>query len=119
MKALIAANGELYKPEILKQRIGKSKFDLVIGVDGGAVKASMLGLKADAVVGDMDSLPVDERKSLGGAEFVTYKRDKDETDLELALAYAAKKGADSAVIVCATGGGIDLTAANILMLAED
>ena len=117
MKALIIANGDLYRPEILRTRIGAGGFDLVIGVDGGANRARTLGFSVDAVVGDLDSLMSAGRQDFKSAKFITYPTEKDETDLELALEYAKEKGADHAVVICATGGRIDSTVCNTLILA--
>jgi thiamine pyrophosphokinase len=117
MKALIVANGELFQPEILKRRIAASNSELVVGADGGALKARALGAVVNAVVGDMDSLTVQSRLDFAGAEFVTYPAEKNETDLELALNYTAGRGAETIVIVGAVGGRLDSTAANLYLPA--
>ena len=36
MKALVLANGELYKPAILRKRLRAGSFDLVLAADAGA-----------------------------------------------------------------------------------
>ena len=51
MKALILVNGELYKPDVLKNRIQAEKFDLVIGADGGSRYAHVLDVALDVVLG--------------------------------------------------------------------
>jgi len=118
MKALILVNGELYKPDVLRSRISNGVFDLVIGADGGTRYAGILNVTPDAVVGDMDSLSKSERQSFGNAEFVSYPAEKDETDLELALLYAQKKGAERIVIVGIMGGRMEMTIANIMLIAH-
>ncbi|MCL2679393.1 MAG: thiamine diphosphokinase [Dehalococcoidia bacterium] len=117
MKALIVANGELFQPEILKRRIAAGNFELVVGADGGALKARALGISVNAVVGDMDSMTRQARLDFTGAEFVTHPAEKNETDLELALDYAAGRGAETIVIVGAAGGRLDSTVANLRLLA--
>ena len=76
MKALIVANGELYRPEILRARIRVAKFDFVVGVDGGAEKARLLGVSVNAIVGDMDSLSEAEMRSFAAAEIITPSQRK-------------------------------------------
>jgi thiamine pyrophosphokinase len=91
---------------------------MVIGADGGAARALAWGLVPDIVVGDMDSLPTDEKSELEamGCEFIVHPRAKDQTDLELALTYAAERGAQEIVILAALGGRLDHMLANILLL---
>jgi thiamine pyrophosphokinase len=117
MKGLLLVNGELYKPDVLRRRIRDEAFDLVLGADGGARYAKTLNVTLDAVVGDMDSLSDLEQQGMK-AEFVSYPPEKDETDLELALLYAKKRGIDRIVMVGAMGGRMETTIANILLMAN-
>ncbi|MFN2166013.1 MAG: thiamine diphosphokinase, partial [Anaerolineae bacterium] len=93
--------------------------DWIIGADGGAAQALDWGLLPDLVIGDMDSLPEAARSRLEaeGCQFVWHPRAKDETDLELALQYAVRQGAQEIVVLGALGGRLDHTVANILLLA--
>lgn len=93
--------------------------DWILGADGGAARALAWGLTPQLVIGDMDSLPDEDRAILEdrGSEFVEHPRAKDETDLELALAYAVEHGAQEIVIFGALGGRLDHTLANVLLLA--
>ena len=118
MKVLILVNGELYKPGILRSRICAREFDLVLGIDGGARYAYTLNVTLDAIIGDMDSLSDLEQQGTGNAELVSYSAEKNETDLELALLYAEKQGADQIVIVGAMGGRMDMAIANILLITR-
>ncbi|MFC2056504.1 thiamine diphosphokinase [Chloroflexota bacterium] len=118
MKALILVNGELYNPDVLLRRIQADSFDLVLGTDGGAHYATTLNVTLDAVIGDMDSLPDAERQVFRNVKFVSYPGEKDETDLELAILFAEEQGVDYMVIVGATGGRMDMTIANILLIAN-
>jgi putative transcriptional regulator len=65
----------------------------VIAADGGAATALALGLRADEVIGDLDSVsPGDEaRVRRAGGRVHRHPRDKDATDLELALAAAVSR----------------------------
>ncbi len=118
MKALILVNGELYQPDVLRNRIRTEAFDLVLGADEGARYACTLNVTLDAVIGDFDSLSDLEQHGTSNTEFVSYPAEKDETDLELALLYAEEQGADRIVMVGAMGGRMDMTIANILLITH-
>jgi thiamine pyrophosphokinase len=92
--------------------------DWIIGADGGAARALTWGLVPHLVIGDMDSLPEQDRQALAahGCQFVTHPRAKDETDLELALTYAVQAGAQEIAVLGALGGRLDHTLSNILLL---
>ncbi len=118
MKALILANGELYKPDVLRSRISAETFDLVLGADGGARHADTLNVTLDAVIGDLDSLLESEPPGINNTEFISYPAEKDETDLELALLYAKEQGVDRIVMVGVMGGRMDMTIANIMLITH-
>lgn len=94
--------------------------DLVVAVDGGAGHARSQGLRPDVVLGDVDSLDEQTQHWLRRHEVpvVRYPPAKDETDLELALLYAAEAGAQEITIVGALGGRPDQTIANLHLLAH-
>ena len=91
--------------------------DLVIAADEGIDNAQRLGLTVDLLVGDLDSA------SPGAPDTArTVQRhpvDKDETDLELALAAAIDAGAASATVVATVGGRTDHALGNLLVLAAE
>ena len=93
--------------------------DALIAADGGALPLLRLGRPPRLVIGDLDSLDADSQAALLalGIELRRYPRAKDETDLELALLYAAERGASSIDIVGALGGRWDHTLANVALLA--
>lgn len=92
--------------------------ELVIAADGGAARALAAGVRPHVVVGDMDSLAPDALHALrhAGAEILTFPARKDETDLELALLEAVRRGAGDIVIVGALGGRLDHTLGNVYLL---
>ena len=93
--------------------------DLVVGADGGALKAMSLGLRLDLVVGDGDSLAPERIVELrrGGIEVIIHPVDKDESDTELAVREALARGATSIAIVGAFGGTrLEHSVANLLLL---
>jgi thiamine pyrophosphokinase len=93
--------------------------DLIVAADGGARHAWAAGVTPHVIIGDLDSLSPEEeaQAEASGARFVRFSPRKDETDLELALRYAAAQGAAEIVILGALGGRLDQTIANLLLLA--
>lgn len=91
----------------------------VIAADGGALPLLQLGVLPQVVIGDMDSLDEAalERLTSSGTALHRFRRDKDETDLELALVYAAAIGASVIDVIGALGGRWDHTLANVALLA--
>ena len=94
-------------------------YDFVIAADSGLHRAHTLGLQVNAVVGDMDSVDaqlLDEVRS-AGAIIKPAPTDKDATDTELALLFAAERGAKRIVVVTGGGGRLDhqLGVLNVLL----
>lgn len=135
-RAIIFINGSLREPERVRAMLRAG--DRLIGADGGTRHILALGLMPDLVVGDLDSIEPDTVAQLE-AEGVPIERHsvyKDQTDLELAIECAlrdcrdgvgadstgaganAARPADEVVLVGATGGRLDQTLANVLILAQ-
>lgn len=95
--------------------------DLVIAADGGLVHCAAVGVWPDHLVGDLDSAPVDlvAQARANGAKIEVHPVDKHETDLELAMAAAADRGATEIVVVAMFGGWVDHQVANIAVVAGD
>ena len=87
MRVIIFANGGFTEPPELYPD------DLIIAADGGARHCRSLGLTPHLVVGDFDSLDATELAELqaAGSQVVRYARNKDFTDLELALQHARQR----------------------------
>ncbi len=94
--------------------------DVRLAADGGARALLQRGLVPDVAVGDWDSLTAAEldRLRAAGVRLHTFPRDKDATDLELALLYAVDHDAHEIHVFGALGGRWDQTAANLLLLAH-
>ncbi len=118
MRVLIFANGDLNPGPQVDQALEGAGEALIIAADGGARHALALGLAPHIVIGDMDSLSEEELAhcAMLGATLLRYPPAKDETDLELALLYAAGHGAETVRVLGAMGGRLDQTLANILLL---
>lgn len=94
--------------------------DRVIAVDSGLHLATHLGLDVDIVVGDLDSVdPELVAQARGrGIEVEIHPRDKEHTDLALALDRARRDGATEILVLGGAGGRIDHGLANLLALAD-
>ena len=117
MKAAILANGELRYPHQVRALAAQA--GLLVAADGGSRHARAVGLRPDLIVGDLDSLTALEREGWvqAGVELIHHPAEKDETDLELALIEAVKRGATEIVVLTALGGRTDQLLANVLLLA--
>lgn len=119
MEALLVCSSPRPGAERLVSELA-SRADLVIGVDGGARVCLTSGVTPDVIVGDMDSLPARDRDVLmsRGVRFEIASADKDVTDLDLALAFAASHGADRVTVTACTAGRLDHGLAVIGSLAR-
>jgi thiamine pyrophosphokinase len=117
-RILIFANGEL--PNLEKARLLVKPDDYLICADGGARHALALGLKPNLVIGDMDSASKDEVQQLKEADvpIELYPRDKNETDMELALRRALEMNPSAILVVGGLGGRLDQTLGNIALLSD-
>lgn len=118
LRSLIFANGEYNHPELIRALIKAD--DYIIGADGGAKFARKLGLRPHIVIGDMDSLSELELQLLveEQAEIIRFPKEKDETDLELAVLHALSIGMNPILIFGAFGGRLDQTLGNIMLIAS-
>jgi thiamine pyrophosphokinase len=93
--------------------------DLLIAADGGALPLLRAGIIPHVAIGDMDSIDAAGLAQLEahGVALRRFQREKDETDLELALLHAAASGTTTIDILGALGGRWDHTLANVALLA--
>lgn len=117
-RVLLFANGIL--PDLDSARRLIRDTDVILAADGGTRHALALGLVPSIVVGDFDSLDPADRAALesGGTRFVQFPRDKNETDLELALNHAIELGHREIIIVGALGDRLDQTLGNLSLLTD-
>ena len=96
-----------------------SRYALPISV---AQHCRSLSLEPSVVIGDLDSINFEEQLAINendNIQLVVYPREKDQTDLELALQYAKKIGVTELFLIGLFGGRIDQTIANILLLTRE
>ena len=117
-RIIIFANGEL--PDLAKARALLRSDDYIICADGGTRHALAMGRTPNLVVGDMDSMDPGEWKKLEEENIPVelFPRDKNETDLELAIQKAIEMNPTEIVIIGALGGRMDHTLANIALLSN-
>jgi thiamine pyrophosphokinase len=113
VRYVIFANGDISDPDAIHQQLREE--DVIVAADGGIVHVMAMGLKPNAVIGDLDSAPAELISLARGADIRSYPREKDKTDLELALDFAAEGHASEVLIVGALGGRLDHALANILV----
>lgn len=118
MKAVLIASGEPGPADRRWLEAG----NFVVAVDAGAAWLAKLGVRPDAVVGDLDSVDPELVRTLeaDGVEIERHPSQKDSSDTELAMAYARRRGADQIAVIGAFGGPrIDHEIANVLLLADE
>lgn len=115
-RIIIFANGEL--PDLEKARAILHEDDFIIAADGGTRHALALGLNPKVIVGDLDSLPPNFEVSKFDGEIILYPKDKNETDLELAIQHAIALNPEQIIIIAALGGRLDQTLANVALLSD-
>ncbi len=113
MRTLVVADGEL--PSAGLMRLLAAEAELVVAADGGADKALSVGVRPDAVVGDLDSVSLEARAVLPLDAF-HHAPSLDATDLQKAIDYALGRGATRVDVVAAGGGRADHALANLSVL---
>jgi thiamine pyrophosphokinase len=117
-RALIFANGDPYPGEMVRRILADAGDAHIIAADGGARMARFYGYTPHVILGDMDSLSSSDLTFFeqAGAALERFPAEKAETDLELALQYAARKGITWLRIIGAVGNRFDQTIANVHLL---
>ena len=91
--------------------------EMVIAADEGIDNARQLGMPVDLLVGDLDSASDGSEAFAGSVQ--RHPVDKDQTDLELALAAALAAGMKSVTVVGTMAGRVDHALGNLLLLTAD
>lgn len=128
MRLAVIANGE-WEPDWGRREL--AQYDYLICADGGGNHALQAGRLPDVLIGDLDSI-TPENLDLCRQKKVhiqQFPREKDETDLEVALEYAVKElkreelspdsltgGEHTFWLFGATGGRVDHLMGNLALL---
>ncbi|MFO7321664.1 MAG: thiamine diphosphokinase [Chloroflexota bacterium] len=118
-QALIFANGEIDDGPTVDRALAMGENALHIAADGGLRVARHYGVSLDLIIGDMDSVTESDLRLLAtaGVRIERFPPEKNETDLELALLWAAEQGVQWIRIIGGLGGRLDQTLSNIYLLA--
>jgi thiamine pyrophosphokinase len=117
-RALIFVNGEQINLPAVKALVRPADFR--IAADGGLRFLNALGLRPHLLIGDLDSVDPEDLERLrqaGDVRIEQHPAHKDETDLELAVLAAVSEGCQAILLLGALGGRLDMTLANIFLLA--
>ncbi len=115
MVAVIFAGGEPVSADVLEDLPADA---FVIAADSGLDQARALGIAVDLLVGDLDSASVEGLAAARDVPTELHPREKDATDLELALDTAARLEADRVMIVGGYGKRLDHLLANAQLLTS-
>jgi len=115
-KGLLVANGVLQWCETLAaMAVGARP---LLAADGGANHLGRIGLRPDAVIGDLDSITSGIRSWVGEDRMV-HRPNQNRTDLDKAMEYAfSDLGLEELTVLGATGGRFDHAAGNLGLLAR-
>lgn len=111
MRAVILSGGQITDYSRIKPLIRDT--DTIICADSGYDHAAAMGLSADALLGDFDSIS----KIPEGVKTISYPAKKNFTDTELAAAWAKEQGYKEYLFLGATGRRMDHTLANLYLAA--
>lgn len=115
MKAFIYTGGDIYLDGI---REHPTRTTLSSRPTAAIRRQRRLGHRVNLLVGDMDSLgeTAAAEAEASGCEVLRVKPEKDDTDTQLAVHEAVKRGADEIVIIGGLSGRLDHTLSNLAIL---
>lgn len=118
MKAVILSGGNPPSREILLQEIENDT--LLICADGGGEVLKKYGIIPKILLGDFDSISKDTLDYFKNSEtkIITYPKEKDYTDTEIALLKALELDAKEICFLGCTGTRLDHTLSNIGLLKK-
>ena len=116
MKAVIVANGKFNSEDFDRLVLMDSSY--ILACDGGLQHCHNLGITPNYIVGDMDSVNKDLLLEYKNVPLLRFHSEKDQTDLELAIAHACDLGIESVIVLGGLGGRFDHQLGNIHALAQ-
>ena len=111
--AFIYTGGTVFDEYVIEK---PEKDDLVIAADAGYLTARRLGITPDVVLGDFDTLGVENIPD--EIECLRVPTEKNDTDTQLAVEVAIERGAEEIVIVGGLSGRIDHTLSTLAILED-
>lgn len=117
-RGVVIGSGSRVSKEKLLAAIEKS--DFTIAADGGAQYAVHLGIQPDLLVGDFDSIAESDLQYFreAGVPIEQFPKEKDETDMELAIRLLEEKEIREITLFGASGSRLDHTFLNTLLILK-
>lgn len=116
-RAALIANGQIESPQKLRPLI--LEYQRIIAVDGGLHHCREMKVDPHLIVGDFDSCSPDLLKHYQDIPKISLSKEKDETDLEIAIEHEFKKeGIQEITLFAAWGYRIDHSLTNALFLGR-
>ncbi|MFC4387357.1 thiamine diphosphokinase [Gracilibacillus marinus] len=116
MNIAIVAGGTIHSLDLLHNY--HRQIDVWIGADRGAFVILEANIELDYAVGDFDSVSETEREEIShkAKKMFTFPKEKDETDLDLAVKLALENNPSQLYFFGVTGGRLDHELVNIQLL---
>jgi thiamine pyrophosphokinase len=111
--AFIYTGGTVFEEYVIEK---PEKGDLVIAADAGYLTAKKMGITPDILLGDFDTLGVENIPD--GIECLRAPAEKNDTDTQLAVQVAAERGVWEIVIIGGMSGRIDHTLSTLAILED-
>lgn len=112
----LIANGECLSKKDLSRQI--RKHSRIVAVDGGLAHCYEMGVIPHLLVGDLDSAPTELIEKFASVPRLILPRDKDQTDLEVAIEHERNEGSSQIILFGAWGKRIDHSLTNALILGR-
>ena len=112
-KAFIYTGGTVFDEYVIEK---PEAGDLVIAADAGYLTAQKMGITPDVLLGDFDTLGVENIPD--GIECLRVPAEKNDTDTQLAVQVAIERGAKEIVIVGGLSGRLDHTLSTLAILED-
>lgn len=112
----IIANGQIADYSVILNKL--KQYDFIIAADGGATHCLKLNITPSLIIGDFDSISNEASIAYSQVPLIKYPKDKDETDLELAIHKAFSLNSKKVGLFAATGNRVDHTLANLHLLRK-
>ena len=112
-KAFIYTGGTVFDEYVTEK---PEAGDLIIAADAGYLTAQKMGITPDVLLGDFDTLGVENIPD--GIECLRVPAEKNDTDTQLAVSTAIERGAKEIVIVGGLSGRLDHTLSTLAILED-
>ena len=112
-KAFIYTGGTVFDEYVTEK---PEAGDLIIAADAGYLTAQKMGITPDVLLGDFDTLGVENIPD--GIECLRVPAEKNDTDTQLAVQVAIERGAKEIVIVGGLSGRLDHTLSTLAILED-